>query len=156
MEEPLMRIGEIAAFYNVSVKAIRIYEKKGILVPAKVDPYTGYRYYTADQVQILDALLELKMLGFSLNEIKNIMSGGINSNDLMAALARKRLAWQDAIVSAENKIDAIDKIMERMAKSKEATKLQELTDEQRAWLLAKMVCVEDLHGQNVLSEALWL
>jgi len=40
MEEPLMKIGEIAAFYNVSVKAIRIYEKKGILVPAKVDPYT--------------------------------------------------------------------------------------------------------------------
>lgn len=156
MEEPLMKIGEIAAFYNVSVKAIRIYEKKGILMPAKVDPYTGYRYYTADQVQILDALLELKMLGFSLNEIKNIMSGGINSNDLMAALVRKRLAWQDAIASAENKIDAIDKITERMSKSKEATKLQELTDEQRAWLLAKMVCVEDLHGQNVLSEALWL
>ncbi len=156
MEEPLMKIGEIAAFYNVSVKAIRIYEKKGILVPAKVDPYTGYRYYTADQVQILDALLELKMLGFSLNEIKNIMSGGINSNDLMAALARKRLVWQEAIASAENKIDAIDKIMERMSKSKEVTKLQELTDEQRAWLLAKMVCVEDLHGQNVLREALWL
>jgi len=84
------------------------------------------------------------------------MSGGINSNDLMAALARKRLVWQEAIASAENKIDAIDKIMERMSKSKEVTKLQELTDEQRAWLLAKMVCVEDLHGQNVLREALWL
>ena len=66
MEEPLMRIGEIAAFFNVSVKAIRIYEKKGILVPAKIDNDTGYRYYTADQVQTLNALLELKTLVFSL------------------------------------------------------------------------------------------
>jgi len=156
MEEPLMRIGEIAAFFNVSVKAIRIYEKKGIIKPAKVDPDTGYRYYSADQVQTLDALLELKMLGFSLSEIKNILSGGVNKNDLVAALVQKRLAWQDAIASAENKIDAIDKITERIAKWKEAIKLQELTDEQRAWLLVKMVCVEDLHGQSVLSEALWL
>lgn len=151
-----MKIGGIAAFFNVSVKAIRIYEKKGILVPAKVGPETGYRYYTADQVQTLNALLELKALGFSLSEIKNIMSGGVNNNSLMEALARKRLAWQDIIASAENKIDAIDKIMERMAKSKEAIKLQELTDEERAWLLVKMVCVEDLHVHSVLSEALWL
>jgi len=156
MEESLMKIGEISAFFNVSVKAIRIYEKKGIIIPAKIDPDTGYRYYTADQVQTLNALLELKKLGFSLSEIKNIMSGGVNNNDLLAALAQKRMTWQDVIASAENKIDAIDKITERISKSKEATKLQELTDEQRAWLLVKIVCVEDLHGQSVLSEALWL
>ena len=152
----LLKIGEIAAFFNVSVKAIRVYEKKGIILPAKVDPSSGYRYYTADQVQVLDALLELKTLGFSLNEIKGILSGSVDNNGLMAALAGKRMAWQEAIASAENKIDAIDKILERITKSKEATKLQELTDEQRAWLLVKMVCVEDLHGQSVLSEALWL
>jgi len=156
MEEPLLKIGQIAAFFNVSVKAIRIYEKKGIIIPAKIDPDTGYRYYTADQVQTLAALLELKALGFSLSEIKSIISGGINDSDLVAALVRKRLAWQDAIASAQNKIDAIDRITECIKKSKEATKLQELTDEQRAWLLVKMVCVEDLHGQKVLSEALWL
>ena len=156
MEEPLLKIGQIAAFFNVSVKAIRIYEKKGIIIPAKIDPDTGYRYYTADQVQTLAALLELKALGFSLSEIKSIIPGGINDSDLVAALVRKRLAWQDAIASAQNKIDAIDRITECIKKSKEATKLQELTDEQRAWLLVKMVCVEDLYGQKVLSEALWL
>ena len=156
MEELLMKIGEIASFFNVSVKAIRVYEKKGIIMPVKIDPVTGYRYYTADQVQTLDALLELKMLGFSLAEIKNIMSGGMNSNDLSTALTRKHMAWQDAIAAAENKIDAINRITERISKSKEAVKLQELNDEQRAWLLVKMVCIEDLHGQSVLSEALWV
>jgi DNA-binding transcriptional MerR regulator len=156
MEEPLMRIGQIAAFFNVSVKAIRLYEKKGIIVPAKTDPFTGYRYYTVDQVQTLAALLELKALGFSLSEIKKIISGGVNNSELLTALVRKRLAWQDAIAAAENKIDAIDRIIGRIRESKEATKIQELTDEQRAWLLVKMVCVEDLRTQNVLNEALWL
>lgn len=74
----------------------------------------------------------------------------------MTALLRKRLAWQDAIAAAESKIDAIDKISERISKSKEAAKLQELTDEQRAWLLVKMVCVEDLQAQSLISEAIWL
>jgi len=156
MEEPLMRIGEIAAFFNVSVKALRLYEKKGIIKPAKIDPGTGYRYYTPDQVQTLNALLELKTLGFSLSEIKEILSGGLDQSKFMEALARKRLAWQETIASAQNKIEAIDKIIERTAKSKEAARLQELTDDQRAWLLVKMVCVEDLHGKSVLSEALWL
>lgn len=155
-DEALLKIGEIAAFFNVSVKAIRLYEKKGIIVPARIDPDTGYRYYTAGQVQTLNALLELKTLGFSLSEIKNIMSGGIDAGGLAAALAQKRLAWQDAISAAANKIDAIDKITERISDSQETKKLQELTDEQRAWLLVKLVCVEDLHSQSVLSEALWL
>lgn len=156
MDDQLMKIGEIAAFFNVSVKAIRIYEKKGIIVPAKIDPSTGYRYYTADQVQTLNALLELKTLGFTLSEIKGIISGGLDKNDLMAAIEKKRMAWQDIIASADNKIDAIDKITERISESKEAAKLKELTDEQRAWLLVKMVCVEDIQVQSLLSEAIWL
>jgi len=60
------------------------------------------------------------------------------------------------IADADNKIDAIDKITGRLSTSKPATKMHELTDEERAWLLVKMVCVEDLHGQSILSEGLWL
>jgi DNA-binding transcriptional MerR regulator len=156
MDDKMMKIGEIAAFFNVSVKAIRLYEKKGIIVPAKVDPETGYRYYNADQVQTLDALLELKALGYSLAEIREILSGGVNGSDLTASLSRKRIKWQEVISSAQNKIDAIDKIIDDIAQSKEATKLQELSEEQRAWLLARMVCINDIHGQSVLREALWL
>ena len=43
---------------------------------------TGYRYYSADQIQMLNALLELKALGFSLNEIKRIITGGVNDSEL--------------------------------------------------------------------------
>jgi DNA-binding transcriptional MerR regulator len=156
MEEKLLKIGEIAAFFNVSVKAIRIYEKKGILIPAKTDPDTAYRYYSADQIQTLNALLELKSLGFSLEEVKNIMAGSLDNDDLLSALKQKRNVWQQAISAAENKISAIDKIGERICGSKKAEKLRELSSDERAWLLVKMVCVEDLGAQSVLSEALWV
>lgn len=156
MEEPLMKIGEVAAFFNVSVKAIRVYEKKGILVPAKTDPETGYRYYSPDQVQTLNALLELKQLGFTLAEIKKILVGNVSKDVLAQSLQRKRMMWQDSIAVAQNKMNAIGTIMDRLSQSGEAIRLQELTEEQRAWLLVKMVCVEDLQGQSALSEALWL
>ncbi len=156
MDEPMMKIGEIAAFFDVSVKAIRVYEKRGILTPAYTDPETGYRYYSADQVQTLNALLELKSLGFSLAEIKRILSGGASAQVFADALDNKRQHWQDAIAVAENKIDAIQTIQKRLAGSHEAVKLQELSEEQRAWLLVKMVCVENLQGQSQLSEAIWV
>lgn len=156
MNNALMRIGEIAGFFNISVKALRVYEKRGIIKPAKIDEQTGYRYYSADQVQRLNSLLELKHLGFSLSEIKALLTGEMTDEKLMESLIHKRIAWQDIIASAEHKIQAIDNITRRMSESELATRIHELTDDERAWLLVKMVCVEDLQGQSLLSEAIWV
>ncbi len=151
-----MRIGEIAAFFNVSVKAMRIYEKMGILKPVKVDEKTGYRYYTADQVRQLDALLELRELGFSLSEIKKLLESGMEKDQYMEVLVHKKAMWQDKISVAQDKIDNIDEIIEKLATFKPPVKLHELTEDERALLLSRMVCVEKLHARNVVSEAIWL
>jgi len=156
MNDSYMRIGEMASFFNVTVKAMRIYEKMGIIKPVETDPQTGYRYYAANQVPQLNALLELKQLGFSLAEIKALLDGGLSNNDFMKALIHKKTKWQEGISVAENKIHAIDTITKRLEASEPATKIHELTEDERAWLLVKMVCIEDLHGQSVLSEAIWL
>ncbi len=49
-----------------------------------------------------------------------------------------------------------DEIMQRLATAKPPTKLHELTEDERANLLSKMVCVEDLHARNIITEAIWL
>jgi len=151
-----MRIGEIAAFFGVSAKAMRIYEKKGLLRPANVDKHTGYRYYAADQVRQLDALLELKRLGFALAEIKNILAGGIDKNKYMEALVHKKTAWRNRISDAEHRIDRIDEIIQKLETGIPATKLHELTEDERAALIAKMVCLEDMPAASELSDAIWL
>jgi DNA-binding transcriptional MerR regulator len=156
MDDVLMRIGEIAAFFNVSVKAMRIYEKMGILKPVKVDEKTGYRYYTADQVRQLDALLELRELGFSLSEIKKLLESGMAKDQYMEVLVHKKAMWQDKISAAQDKIDNIDEIIEKLATVKPPIKLHELTEDERAHLLSRMVCLEKLHARNVVSEAIWL
>ena len=156
MDSDLLRIGEIAGFFNISVKAVRIYEKMGIIKPAKVDPKTKYRYYTAGQAQQLNALLDLKEIGFSLAEIKKLLDGGMTNEKFMEALVHKKTGWQNIVASAENKMNAIDEITGRLSNSEPATKIHELSEEERAWLLVKMVCVADIRGHSVLNEALWV
>lgn len=54
---------------QVTVKTLRHYEQKGLLIPDEVDEWTGYRYYTVEQMQRLNNIRELQQLGFSLDEI---------------------------------------------------------------------------------------
>lgn len=156
MSEELMKIGDIAAFFDVSVKALRIYEQKGIIKPVKVDPKTGYRYYSADQVKQLNALLDLQALGFRLEEIKQIMCDVLSEEELLLKMEEKRRIWQDTIEKAQAKIETITDIMERMKASNENSKFPEMTEDERAWHLVKMVCVENVKLQSMLSEAIWL
>ena len=156
MKNDLMLIGEIADFFGISRKAIRLYEKKGIIKPVKVDASNGYRYYSAEQVQQLNALLELKALGFSLDEIKLIIDGKTAKAPLLELLEKKRQAWQEAMETARYKSACLENILSNLRNSRDADKLTELTDNERAWLLVKMVCIEDVRAQKALSEALWL
>lgn len=156
MKNDLMMIGEIAEFFGVSRKAIRLYEKKGILKPVEVDAQNGYRYYSAAQVQQLNALLELKSLGFSLEEIKSVIAGGVMKEGLSDMLQKKRQAWLEAMENARFKSECLENILGNLRSSRTADHMKEMTDEERAWLLVKMVCVEDVRAQKVLSEALWL
>lgn len=155
-EAVLLKIGEVADFFQISVKAVRIYEKKGIITPAYIDPESGYRYYTPDQLHQLAALLELKALGFSLDEIKDVMVGGSSKEALYKAMEEKRRNWENLAIMAQSKMDAIESISERLVTSKEAEKLRELTEEERAWLLVKLVCVENVQVQSTINEAIWL
>lgn len=156
MKNNLMLIGEIADFLGISRKAIRLYEKKGIIKPVKVDAENGYRYYSAEQILQFNALLELKALGFSLDEIKMIIDGKTAKILLLEMLEKKRQAWQEAMNSAKYKEECLDNIIYSLQGSQTAEKITEMTEEERAWLLAKMVCIEDVRTQKILNEALWL
>lgn len=156
MKNDLMLIGELADFFGVSRKAIRLYEKKGIIKPVEIDAANGYHYYSAEQVQQLNAVLELKAMGFSLNEIKTIIDGKATKEQLLGALARKQQAWREALDAAKFKAECLENIMSNLQNSQAAEKMTEMSEEERAWLLVKMVCVEEVAVRNALSEALWL
>jgi DNA-binding transcriptional MerR regulator len=68
----MLRIGDFANQCNVTVKAVRLNEEKGLLRPAFVDQYTGYRYYDNKNVERLMQIMFFKDLGFTLREIRDI------------------------------------------------------------------------------------
>ncbi len=68
-----LKIGEFSKLMQVTVKTLRLYEQKGLLMPDEVDVWTGYRYYRFSQMQQLSTIRLLQGMGFSLAEIKEII-----------------------------------------------------------------------------------
>ncbi|HWQ49847.1 MAG TPA: MerR family transcriptional regulator [Methanosarcina sp.] len=62
-------IGKFSFMTRLSQKALRLYDRKGLLVPEAKDPFTGYRYYTISQLEQGMKIKTLCFLGFSLEEI---------------------------------------------------------------------------------------
>ena len=58
---------------QVTVKTLRHYEQKGLLLPSEVDEWTGYRYYNIAQMQRLNTIRGLQRQGFTLEEIKELL-----------------------------------------------------------------------------------
>ncbi len=70
----LISIGQFSKICSVSIKALRYYDKVDLLKPAKVDSFTGYRYYDEEQLKAMLTINRLKRYGFSLIEIKAFLS----------------------------------------------------------------------------------
>ena len=67
-------ISEFGKLRNVNINSLRYYEKIGILKPDHVDAETGYRYYSPDQLPILDVILLWLDFGMPLKELKSYIS----------------------------------------------------------------------------------
>ena len=65
----MFRIGEFSQIARVSGRLLRYYDSIGLLRPVRIDPATGYRYYSADQLPRLNSILALKELGLSLDQV---------------------------------------------------------------------------------------
>lgn len=70
MEEKLYSIGEVAKVANITIKALRHYDKIGLFKPAYVDPQTNYRYYRDSQLYRLDIIKSLISIGTPLGRLK--------------------------------------------------------------------------------------
>ena len=68
----LMTIGAFAGRTRLSAKALRLYDRLGLLPPARVDPDSGYRFYREDQVATARLIALLRRLGMPLPAIADI------------------------------------------------------------------------------------
>ncbi|MBQ7300230.1 MAG: MerR family transcriptional regulator [Clostridia bacterium] len=84
-----MQIGAFAALCQTKLSVLRYYDREGVLVPAYVDPVTGYRHYDAAQAAVFRRITALRRAGFSIAAIRQMLA--VNNSDaaVLALFARR-------------------------------------------------------------------
>ncbi len=102
-------IGEFAKLLNINSKTLRYYDMLCLLKPSYVDNYTGYRYYSKDDIEEYKKIVYLKSLGFTLEEIKENLTklklDSISKKKQELINQKERITWQiNEITSLENNL----------------------------------------------------
>lgn len=79
----MFKIGDFSKFSRVSVRMLRYYDENDIFKPEMVDDYTGYRYYSAGQIQQINIITRLRDYGFTVLEIGMYLSAPIEVREHM-------------------------------------------------------------------------
>ena len=69
----MFRIGGFSKLTRVSVRMLRYYDEAGLLKPAAIDRFTGYRMYTTDQIPALQKICLLRDMDFNVTEIREVL-----------------------------------------------------------------------------------
>ncbi len=104
----MLKIGDFSKLSRLSVKALRYYDQIGLLVPQQVDAFTGYRYYTFDQLPRLHRLLALKDLGLTLEQIGQLLGEELPSAQLRGMLRLKQAEIQQHIQEEQARLDRVE------------------------------------------------
>ena len=84
----MLKIGEFSKLSHLTIKALRFYEKEGLLLPESIDDWTGYRFYETSQLEEAAKIKAYRQLGLSIEEIKSIQKGS-DMKLIFAAKAEK-------------------------------------------------------------------
>lgn len=104
----MLKISDFSKLAHLTVKALRFYEKEGLLKPAFVDEWNGYRFYETSQLEIAAKIKSYRQLDLSIEEIKAVFHGA----DVKEILQEKirSLAKEKQII--ESRLSIINSILE--------------------------------------------
>ena len=100
-------IGDFANLGRVSVRMLRHYDAIGLLRPARVEPSSGYRYYTAGQLSVLNRIVALKDLGFTLEQVQTMIDEKVESSELRGMLRLRRAQLSDQVAADTARLAAV-------------------------------------------------
>ncbi|WP_406340674.1 MerR family transcriptional regulator [Streptomyces sp. NBC_00648] len=104
----MFTIGDFARHGRVSVRMLRHYDATGLLRPAHVDPVSGYRYYTAAQLARLNRVIALKDLGFTLQQVQEILDGKVTTEELRGMLRLRQAELEAAMAAAAARLVQVE------------------------------------------------
>ena len=96
----MFKIGEFSRLVRISPRMLRHYEKCGLLYPAEIDKFTGYRQYSAEQIPLAQNIVLMRDLGFSIDEIGDVLPY-LNDFAYMNKVLRAKVVSVQALIEAE-------------------------------------------------------
>jgi DNA-binding transcriptional MerR regulator/effector-binding domain-containing protein len=113
----LYSIGEFSQITGLSIKTLRFYHEKSLLVPTRVDEATGYRFYDESKVDKARVIAQLRAMEFSLEDIAAILAECADDTQVLAFLERQKGALESRIRQDRDIVRSLDQII---AKEREA------------------------------------
>lgn len=111
----MFKIGEFSRLSRVSVRMLRHYDQLGLLTPSETDPFTGYRYYSAEQLPRLNRILALRDLGFSLEQIAGMLEEDLSTDQLLGMLKLKRAEVEEQMKAEQQKLQRLEVRIRQMS-----------------------------------------
>lgn len=108
-------IGQFSRITRLPVRTLRYYDQEGLLKPALVNPETGYRYYSPEQIPLVAAIGSLKEMGIPLETVREVMAGRLSLRDI---LEDHRSAIQSKVNQYLTALARIDQILAQMGGSR--------------------------------------
>jgi len=109
---PRIAIGDFSRMTHLSVKALRHYHDLGVLEPAEVDPYSGYRFYQPGQVQIAQVIRRFRDLGMPLEDIRSVLEAPdvtVRNQVIVAHLER----MESQLAQTQSTVASLRSLLER-------------------------------------------
>jgi DNA-binding transcriptional MerR regulator len=104
----MLNIGEFARLGQVSPRMLRHYDELGLLPPERVDPDSGYRFYSVHQLGRLHRIVALRDIGFSLEQIGQILTQDISVDELRGMLRLRRAQIEHAVGEERDRLRRVE------------------------------------------------
>ena len=114
----MFKIGEFSKLVRVSPRMLRHYEKCGLFYPAEIDKFTGYRQYSAGQIPLLANIVTLRDVGFSIDEICDILPRFDDYAYLDKVLRAKMAKVKSTIEAEQEKLEMLIKMSDTVKKER--------------------------------------
>lgn len=112
--------GEFSQISRVSKRLLQYYDEIGLLKPARINPHTGYRYYSAKQLPRLNRILALKELGLTLDHIAGMMQADVSDEEIHGMLLMKKAEVEQTLLEDVQRLRRIEARLQQNQMSDDA------------------------------------
>ena len=104
----MLRIGEFSRLSQISIHGLRHYDNLGLLTPGYVDQFTGYRYYTLEQLSRAHRIMALKEMGLSLGQINIMLHNELDINELRGMLRLRQTEIEQHVYEEQQRLIMVE------------------------------------------------